>query len=65
MYCLINEQECVIRFKATSALNDDLRLQTRPQIQKIYWLISILYIKNTNENTRTTTIDTALLVFFI
>ena len=39
------------------------RLQTRLQIQKIYCFISILYIKNTNEGT--TTIDTALLVFFI
>ena len=29
----------------------------------LYCLISILYIKNTNEDT--TTIDTALLVFFI
>jgi hypothetical protein len=52
MYCLINEQECFIRFKATSA-----------QIQWIYCLISILYIKNTNEDT--TTIDTALMPYSI
>ena len=68
LHCLINEQECFIMFKVALDLS-----KTRPSSllngfkheYKVNKLpsISILYIKNTNEDT--TTIDTALLVFFI
>jgi hypothetical protein len=50
-YCLINEQECFIMFKDTSANASTNSIDMLP--------ISILYIKKTNEDT--TTIDTALL----
>ena len=59
MYCLINEQECFIRFKTQPAsLLNGFKHDSANSIET-YCLISILYIKNTN------TIDTALLVFFI
>ena len=52
-YCLINEQECFLRFKAT----------TNSIIYTALLVFFTVYIKNTNKDT--TTIDTALLVFFI
>jgi hypothetical protein len=78
MYYLINEQDCVLlglkpRARIGSAFRPN---KTRPasllngfkhdykfNIDILPYNISILYIKNTNEDT--TTIDTALLVFFI